>query len=772
MLERVIEHADCTELHLAGASETRVLLAPFDRIQPLEQPVRHAVVRLRRWAARIREQGALARVDGLRAERAGAAILPYQLAPALAVAAGETRVLLADEVGLGKTIQAGWIVSHLMAENRDARVLIAVPAGLRAQWQMELATHFGLPSAIADAAWLRRTAADLPGDVNPWSLPGIYITSFDFVKRSDIVRSLGSRAWDALVVDEAHAVRSPTERHTAIGSIARRARCVVLISATPFSGDVRSFESIVSLGALHGSPPAMMFRRSREDVGTARKRRHRFASVRLSREERGLQMLLTRYTEEVWNSEGEHRERAQLAMTVLRKRALSSPHAILRSLRRRLELLGDHGAAAAARQLELFPRDDEAGDEEPAGALAAPGLQDEAHERRWLMRLLDAAGRASNRDSKQLFLQRLVRRLRGEPAIVFTEYRDSLAYLSAALPGALLLHGGLPPAERWRVQQQFNASGGLLLATDAAAEGLNLQSRCRVVVNYELPWNPARLEQRIGRIDRIGQSRPVHALTLVARHTAEDFVLLKLARRLSRIASTLGERDRLASLLDEARTAGIIIGHQPDAEPDHAPALTGIVRDDIAAGRAEDEGLRLRVRRGDAAAGATIYISTIRATSQLRPGVVFAYRWLAAAADGCPLESHLFIVHVRDAITRPRSAEDARGIALAALARSEPSLRHLAERQAGEWRAHVRRLHESILQSKITRERALLSTLDVGGLFQAGLFDNRAVDEAHQGSNMLIDASTDHADRMAALHRRARIQTRIDSIGVLLVAQS
>ncbi len=770
MLERTIEHADCTELHLAGASETTVLLSPFDRIQPLAQPVRHAVVRLRRWTARIREQDALARVEGLRARRAGAAILPYQLAPALAVAAGDTRLLLADEVGLGKTIQAGWILSHLAAENRDARVLIAVPAGLRAQWQMELATHFGLTSAIADAAWLRRTAAELPGDVNPWSLPGIYITSFDFVKRPDIVRSLGSRAWDAVVVDEVHAVRSPTERHAAIASMAARARCVVLISATPFSGDVASFESIVSLGALRGSPPALMFRRSREDVGTGRKRRHRFASVRLSRDERRLQVLLTRYTEEVWNSEGEHREGAQLAMTVLRKRALSSPQAILRSLRRRLELLDDQGAAAAARQLELFPRDDEAGDEEPVGALAAPGLPDEAHERRWLMRLLDAAGRASTFDSKRRFLQRLVHRLRSESAIVFTEYRDSLAYLSAELPGALLMHGGMAPAERWRVQQQFNTTGGLLLATDAAAEGLNLQSRCRVVVNYELPWNPARLEQRIGRIDRIGQRRPVHALTLVARHTAEDFVLVKLARRLFRIASTLGERDRLASLLDEPRMAGIIIGHQPDAEPDHAPTLTGIVRESLAGGRAEDESRRLRCGAARGAAAA-VYISTIRATRELSPGVVFVYRWLATTPDGCPLESRLFIFHAKDAITRPRSAETARRIALRAFERCEPSLHRLAERHAGECLARVRPLHEAALRARIARERALLSSLDPHGLFQAGLFDSRAIDEARQGSAALIEASADHTRRIAALDRRAHIHTHIESIGILLVSQ-
>src|SRR5204862_7952370 len=134
------------------------------------------------------------------------------------------------------------------------------------------------------------------------------------------------------------------------------------------------------------------------------------------------------------------------------------------------------------------------------------------------------------------------------------------------------LHGGLTNAERAHVQRRFNEEGGILLATDAAAEGLNVQRRCRLIVNYELPWNPARLEQRIGRVDRIGQRRRVHAVTLVARDTAEDLVIAKLARRLVRVAATLGERDRLAGFLTDARTAGIVVGGKPE-EPAEATAL-------------------------------------------------------------------------------------------------------------------------------------------------------------------------------------------------------
>jgi hypothetical protein len=427
-----------------------------------------------------------------------------------------------------------------------------------------------------------------------------------------------------------------------------------------------------------------------------------------------------------------------------------------------------------ARQLALFSEDDDVEDGEPVAALAPPGLRDEARERRWLMRLLDAAARACALDSKHRFLERLVRRLRGESAIVFTEYRDSLTYLAASLPHALLLHGGLVPAERWRVQEQFNARGGLLLATDAASEGLNLQGRCRLIVNYELPWNPVRLEQRIGRVDRIGQKRPVHALTLVARHTAEEFVLEKLARRLYTIASTLGERDRLASLLDEARTAGIIIGRHQYVESHRRPILSGVVPDEGHTGRSNEEAVRLQ-RRGvqaDPAGASRFYISTMRSGSGLPGGIVFIYRWLAATPDGCPIESQLLVLHAPDVIEHPRSGGTARALALAALERWKPSLGRYVSRFSDQCLARVRTRHEAVVGSSIGRERALMASLREPGLFQAGLFDNRAVDESRQDSSALIEASAEHGDHIATLQRRARVQSRCEPIAILLVASS
>ncbi len=435
-------HADCAEIHLANAARSTVLLAPIDRFRLVESESRVRAVRLRQWAAWLREYATRYRAEGLRVDHVRARVLPYQLAPALAAAAGHARLLLADEVGLGKTIQAGWIVADAIGRNADARILIVVPAGLKRQWHAELLLHFGIDALVSDARWLRRTATELPGDINPWSLPGVYLTSLDFIKRSDVVRSLDHHVWDVLAVDEVHTAASPTDRFRALRVLARRARCVVMISATPFSGDQQSLASIAGLGAAPDDRPPLMFRRSREDAAVTGRRRHRFGVVTISRAERRVQRLLERYSRLVWRHAPGDPDPVRLAMTVLRKRALSSPIAARRSLDRRLRFL--ESAAPMPAQLTLFDTDeDPLDDEEPRGVLATPGMHDLDLERRWLVALIDAARYASRFDSKLSFLRRLMRRVRDDSAIVFTEYRDTLTHLASAFPDALLLHGGL-----------------------------------------------------------------------------------------------------------------------------------------------------------------------------------------------------------------------------------------------------------------------------------------------------------------------------------------
>jgi SNF2 family DNA or RNA helicase len=162
------------------------------------------------------------------------------------------------------------------------------------------------------------------------------------------------------------------------------------------------------------------------------------------------------------------------------------------------------------------------------------------------------------RETKVEGLARLLRRA-GQPAVVFTEFRDTLRHVRRRIDlPALELHGGLTRLERTAVLAAFARDPrGLLLATDAAAEGLNLHRHCRLVINLELPWNPMRLEQRIGRVDRIGQRRSVHAFHLIAAGTGETRLLDRLRDRIAAAQADIGAPDPLA---DECATARIVMG--------------------------------------------------------------------------------------------------------------------------------------------------------------------------------------------------------------------
>jgi superfamily II DNA/RNA helicase len=219
---------------------------------------------------------------------------------------------------------------------------------------------------------------------------------------------------------------------------------------------------------------------------------------------------------------------------ILSKRAFSSATALRLSIERRLALLDDDSAPWQS----SLPF--EAGDDAPLlGAMAFDRPDDE---KAVLSEILSAAKRASASESKVAALRRIIRRT-FEPAIVFTEYRDTLELLHNALSdlrSICLLHGGLDGYQREEAIASFNGGGtDLLLATDAGAEGLNLQRRCRLVINLELPWTPTRLEQRIGRVDRLGQRRTVHAIHFLARHTRESGVLARLVGKIETIRASL-----------------------------------------------------------------------------------------------------------------------------------------------------------------------------------------------------------------------------------------
>lgn len=529
---RVDAYERCTVLTLDGGPARR----PLRIIEPFDRPRRQRRT-LRRRGRRIVLRTALAAVANARpalglwtAAEAGIELMPYQLEPALAVLRGATRVLLADAVGLGKTIEAGLILAELRARGWAERALILCPAGLRATWAGELQRRFNIPCAVFDQATVAEAAAALPPGVNPWSGHAAIVTSIDLAKRDDVRAALAEIPFDVLIADEAHHLTPGTDRGAAAGRIAARATWCVLVSATPHSGDDAAFEYLAGIGG-HGEA-LTIFRRTAHDTGQGTDRRERIVRVRSGLEESAALAAAAVYARDIWHGRGSRDHGLRLVATTILRRAASSPLALRRTLAKRQSLL-DAGAVEEPEQAVLpWDDPDEADGDVPAALLSRRGFDDAAAERACLDRLLSLLDRA--RAAKLEWLNRFLPRA-AEPALVFTEYRDTLEAVLAALPRSLravTISGAHAPELRRLAVDAFNSGGAdVLIATDTAGEGLSLHHRCRLVVNLELPWNPVRLEQRVGRVDRLGQTRRVHALHLVHANSIEQRVLDRIRER-------------------------------------------------------------------------------------------------------------------------------------------------------------------------------------------------------------------------------------------------
>jgi superfamily II DNA or RNA helicase len=681
--------------------------------------------------------------------------------------------LIADAVGLGKTIQAGLIIRQLSVERESFRALVVTPAGLREQWARELATRFGVHSEIVTSAWLARAVREVPADVGPWALPGIYLCSFEYLRRPEVLRPLEEVVWDLVVVDEAHAATPGSARRTAVHAVALRSRRVVLLTATPHLGDDEQFRSLCRIGRADECPePLLIFRRSRSDAGTALRRRSVLLPVRLCEPELRMHRLLERYTECVCTeSRASGNGYARLAAIVLRKRALSSAGSLAISCRRRLMLLGARPDAPPEDQLLLpLDQEDAVDDAEPdVMILGARGLADAAREHRWLEAIVEAADDAAAHESKIALLLRLIGRVK-EPIIVFTEFRDTLARLHAALGVAgrdiCTIHGGMTAGERSAAQERFNRAGSLLLATDAAAEGLNLHSRCRTVVHFELPWSPSRVEQRTGRVDRIGQSGIVHEIMLVAADTAERLVLAPLAKRAARAHRTVTGGMALLEALSESRVAAAVM----EGTPIEAAAAT--VDTDInqpPAALHEDarlETARLQdLRRWNAGTGrrrsgvTRVSATLVRTKRRMLPrGLLRIYRLALTSTNGTTVHSELVAVHEATAVGRPLSVESLRHFTRTASADTSVA-RRLLQTLLKEHVAEVIRLCTQTSSALAERERVV--SLPSGSasqrLVQGGLFDRRAVRAARERERAEAAIRADADQRIEDLDAQSRL---------------
>ena len=739
-------HDQCSVITLSGlgpgnAGLERQVLAPFDLVESLASPRSLRIVRPRRWRRVCRQLIA----DGgpssiLRTARSARMdLMPYQLEPALAIIHGRgTRVLIADEVGLGKTVQAALIVSELKSRGAISRVLVLAPAGLREQWIEECSSRFKLRMAFFDMAAITRRRASLPAGVNPWAVEPFVVTSIDYVKRAEVRAAVEACRWDVLIVDEAHHAAIGTDRHDVVSALAGAAAYVVLLTATPHNGDADAFASLCALGEQSDS--LLTFRRTRQQVGLPHQRRVHQVRVRPGGAERAMHAAVDAFVRAVQREPNGRDHATWLALSTLRKRALSSAFALQRTVERRLLSLND-GFDDAAQQLPL-PLLDVGGEFDPSDdvpAWAIPALRDANHERALLSRIARAASSAIGRETKLAVLQRLLRRIR-EPAIVFSEYRDTLAHVFEHVSaGAAVLHGGLSRDERRRAIERFQ-HGSILLATDAAGEGLNLHRGCRIVVNLELPWNPMRLEQRIGRVDRIGQQRRVHVFHLIAAGTAEMRVLQRLGSRIARAQFDIGASNPLVAVPSSERREAATLRMEAEANSEHQ--RLAFARQMISAPSSPD----LPERTIDRHALVTF---TKRRSIRGRLGnrVLMLSRSTLADGLGQPIAYHL------TAFTTRRNQD---------FVWSLPALDSVNSVIAGDedyqrWLRTSLTTHHSFWTTRLARERNIAGARHLQSIreLQPGLFDRRAervwFDREEQRREGIQDQTyhVDHAARLA-----------------------
>lgn len=504
--------------------------------------------------------------------RSGIEVDDYQLDPVVrALQMPRVNLLIADDVGLGKTIEAGLVVQEMILRHRVRSVLIVCPSSLQVQWQEEMRDKFGLDFRIIDSEAISQLRRKRGIHVNPWTHFPRLITSVDFLKRERQLRTFREtlpagdqptfpRAYDLLIVDEAHNVApsgrgkyaTDSMRTQAIRTLASHFEHKLFLSATPHNGYRESFAALLELldsqrFARAVTPDrnqldAVMVRRMKDELKLRWDGSRRFAErvvrhleVPYSNEERQAHHDLQVYSElrlKNATSEGE-RMAAEFVLKLLKKRLFSSPAAFGITLEKHTATVGGRKAATTFRRdIEDFS-DDYADDEEyeletgeVMGSVSQSLSPLSAEEKGLLQQLREFAARASQRpDCKaQTLINWLKSNLRpggqwnSERVIIFTEYRatqkwlyDLLAREGFAGEGRLeMIYGGMPNDQREPIKAAFQANPNeskvrILLATDAASEGVNLQNHCSKLIHFEIPWNPNRMEQRNGRVDRHGQ---------------------------------------------------------------------------------------------------------------------------------------------------------------------------------------------------------------------------------------------------------------------------
>ena len=462
------------------------------------------------------------------------------------------RIMIADEVGLGKTIIAALIASELKARGLADRILYVVPKTLVLKWKEELQTRFDTEVVVLDGDYIKFNKEPFLADKYD------YVTSMDFLKQENRRRLI--HKLDLAVVDEAHKFKPDNERYDLGKILSEQASGMIFLTATPHDGKDENFLGRMTLLDPFvtdvSSTSHLWMRHRKEDVvdldgkQVFPDRTSTTVDTELTNDERRIHNMLDDYIDE---RRAEARTNQNLGAvrflgTILKKRATSSPHSLRNTLERRMNKLG-----TAKDQKTVDPDDIEnEGDyedrvEKYEYVWTGGDIEREKNSLSDMIKVLDGIGKDSKLDKLMEFI-RMVKR--GDPKakiLLFTEYRDTVDYLEGRLVGKYhtgRIDGTMDILERKEALEKFAQAGSpdIFLCTDAAGEGVDMQF-CNVEFNYDIPWNPNRLEQRMGRIHRIGQKRKVHYYNFVVdrENTIDGMIHGMLLDKIESIKTALGD---------------------------------------------------------------------------------------------------------------------------------------------------------------------------------------------------------------------------------------
>lgn len=511
------------------------------------------------------------------------------------------RFLIADDPGAGKTIMAGLIIKELKLRNLVKRILIVSPGHLKDQWRRELSERFEEKFLVIDRGLLDALYGE-----NVWLRENQIITSIDFAKRDEVLPSISAAHFDLIIVDEAHKMSAyrygdkteKTGRYKLGEALSRVTEHLLFLTATPHKGDPDNFRLFLDLlepgffatnemlqESIRNKDNPLFIRRVKEDLKDFEGKplflpRHvdtvPFNLGTDSPREKELYNELSRYVNTQYNKAltKDKKRNVAFALVILQRRLASSIYALLKSLERRKRRLEDLIKGVEEKKkpseytfdfdtVEDMSEEERWKEEEIWETLSVAENREELEKEIETIAGLIERARSIIQKEEEIKLKELKKSLKelaqkytekeDKKILIFTESRDTLDYLEKRIKEwgyvTNTIHGGMKLEDRVKAEGIFKTETNVLVATEAAGEGINLQF-CHLMINYDIPWNPNRLEQRMGRIHRYGQQKEVYVFNLVAEDTREGKVLNRLFEKLEEIRNALGS-DKVFDVLSE-----------------------------------------------------------------------------------------------------------------------------------------------------------------------------------------------------------------------------